>query len=323
MYAVHKRMKMLKRLAGIRRDPRPRKVHLVAWDYRARRQHWLEVTRFTDFGGSARVVGEVAAGGGEVSLTTKNVEGLRLHVADIPASSEGEVAVLVDGARVTAYGPAKGGRRLPPLDLRRDGDAWRAGAPPEGGGLRKRPGLSGPLTDVLETCQVHVYGTGVERDTKTLHKTARQASQGAWAQWTWDYAHPVVADSEVTEEMMARCSLVLYGDTTSNSVLARVASKLPIRLEEGAIVVGSKRYTHKRVGTRFVYPNPLEPSRYLVVQAGNSAAAVAAGNRLPDFLPDWVVYDDRTTKRRPRGVFFRNQPLAAGFFDERWRLRAD
>ena len=123
---------------------------------------------------------------------------------------------------------------------------------------------------------------------------------------------------------MKRCSLVLYGDASSNALLAKVADQLPIKLEPGAIILGSQRFTGKRVGTRFICPNPLAPNRYLVVQAGNSAGAVAAGNNLPDFLPDYVIYDGKSSSRRPRGIFQRKrQPLASGFFDDRWQLPAE
>jgi hypothetical protein len=232
----------------------------------------------------------------------------------MPLSSSASVEVFVDGARAATASPP-----WRDVALYRGASGWAEGSPAEGE-PRKRPGLSGPLTDVLLTCQVHAYGTGVERDTKTLEKAAEQGASGAWTQWAWSAFHPVKADVDVTVDDMRRCSLVLYGDTRSNSILAAVAPRLPIRIEPGAIVVGSKRYDRAQEGTRFIAPNPLAPNRYLVVQAGNSAAAVAAGNNLPDFLPDWVVYDERAARSRPRGIFGRTPPVAEGFFDESWHI---
>ena len=318
MYRVHRRFKLLREIDHVRRDPRPSKVWLVAWDYRARRQHWLQVESILDFTDAARMVGEVQDEGHRVVVGTKNTDEVLLHLRDCPIASTGDVEVVVDDVVVTKLGAS----RPDELVLSRQGFRWKVGRRPLADGeLRKRPGLSGPITDVLHTCQVHVYGTGVEDDTATLRATARRAAEGYWAQWTWDYVNDVVADSELTDEMIQRCSLVLYGDTRSNAVLARVASKLPITIEPGAIVVGARRLESKSVGTRFIVPNPLAPDRYLVVQAGNTAAAVAAGNNLPDFLPDYVVYDENTTARRPRAIFTRRyQPVIAGYFDNTWRL---
>lgn len=320
MYRVHQRGRLIKRvLDGMRRDPRPEKVWLVSWDYRARRQHWLRVEHFVDFFDPARVVGEVVEGGRRLVLEVTNADELTVLLDDCPVAETGEVEVVVDDQRVTTLGT----QRPEELVLSRQGFRWVEGAQPapEPGAPRKRPGLSGPLTDVLYTCQVHVYGTKVDEDRSTLRTAAQRAARGRWATWAWNYQHPVVADSELTEEQIERCSLVLYGDPRSNSVLAKVAPQLPIKLEPEAIVLGERRFTGKRVGTRFVTPNPLAPDNYLVVSAGNSAAAVLAGDNLPDFLPDYVLYDEEVTRRRPRGVFLRGRrPLAAGFFDDRWRL---
>ncbi len=317
MYRVHRRGKLLEEISALRRNPRPEKVWVVAWDYRARRQHWLRVEHFMDFHESARLVGEVVEEGERLTIETVNTDELTVFLGDCPIAAEGEVEVLVDGQLVMSLG----NQRPTELLLSRRGLRWVEGARPHVDGPRKRPGLSGPLTDVLHTCQVHAYGTQVEPDIATLRKAARRAATGGWASWAWNYRHPVVADTAVTEEMMQRCSLVLYGDVGSNSLLAKVAPRLPIGLELGAIVLGDRRFTSKKVGTRFVVPNPLAPEQYLVIQAGNSAAAVAAGSKLPDFLPDWVVYDENSTRRRPRGVFARGkQPLDAGFFTDSWQL---
>ena len=48
---------------------------------------------------------------------------------------------------------------------------------------------------------------------------------------------------------------------------------------------------------------------------------VADGNRLPAFLPDWAVYDDRHLPARPGNLpTTTSRHLAAGFFDDHWRL---
>lgn len=320
MYAVHRRMKLLTEIEGVRRDPRPAKVWLVAWDYRARRQHWLQVEHFIDFFQAARVTGEVGEGGRRLALETRNVDDLVVHLRDCPIAPTGDVQVVVDGVAVTTLGAD----RPEQLALSRQGFRWVPGPrPAEAAGEfppRKRPGLSGPLTDVLHTCQYHVYGTGVAEDAEALERTAKRAATGQWTQLAWDYIQPVVADSAVTDEMMSACSLVLYGDTRSNSILAKVADQLPIKIEPGAISLGERRFEGKAVGTRFIYPNPLSPAQYLVVQAGNSTGAIQAGNNLPDFLPDYVIYDDASTRTRARGTFRRGSgPLAQGFFDDRWR----
>jgi hypothetical protein len=61
----------------------------------------------------------------------------------------------------------------------------------------------------------------------------------------------------------------------------------------------------------------------VIVQAAVTPEGVASGNGLPEFLPDWIVYDGETIRSpQPRITGRRNPARAMGYFDARWRLRA-
>jgi hypothetical protein len=119
--------------------------------------------------------------------------------------------------------------------------------------------------------------------------------------------------------MLRDSDLVLYGTPGSNSLLSRVEKQLPIQIDKDAVVLGEQRFTGKGVGAKFIYPSPWNPQRYLLVQAGPTVEGVQGGHNLPDFLPDYVVYDAKTTRSRPRLVFGA-APLALGYFDDAWQL---
>ena len=197
---------------------------------------------------------------------------------------------------------------------------WALGFPPETA-LRKRPGVSGPLTDAYRDRMVHVVGTQNQEHTSELQRAAERASRG-WPLWLWHVKQEVIEDTAVTPELMRSAHLVLYGSYGDNLVLSDLAGDLPIALAEDAVVVGETRFVGRDVGVRFIYPNPRAPERYVIVQGGVTPSAVARGNNLPDFLPDYVVYDDRATARRERLAFNRGRPLAHGYFDDAWQLRA-
>jgi hypothetical protein len=62
----------------------------------------------------------------------------------------------------------------------------------------------------------------------------------------------------------------------------------------------------------------------VIVQAGPNIDGVNGGHNLPDFLPDYVVYDAKSTRSRPRLLFpDGSKPLALGYFDAHWRLDAN
>jgi hypothetical protein len=69
-----------------------------------------------------------------------------------------------------------------------------------------------------------------------------------------------------------------------------------------------------------VYPNPLNPERYVLVYTGASREALFYADHLPELLPDWVVYDASTWQAKGGVALGDRDVLAAGFFDREWRI---
>lgn len=312
LYLVHRHGRVYTGLAEERRERSPREVRVVSGDYRASRQHWVEITRFVDYPELGRVRAVVDAEGA-LAVETRNVRAFAIDVRDAPLGES--TRIVIDGQTVHDGPRASLGHRW---HVVRDGDTWRAGFPNDPA-KSKRPGLAGPITDTYYGRMVHVYGTQKPEHTETLRRAAERGARG-WPLWSWDLRQEVIADTELTEQTMREATVVLYGTQGDNAVLDRIAGALPIRVDGEAIVMGSRRFAGADVGTRFVYPNPLAPERYVLVCAGVTPNAVQAGNTLPEFLPDYVVYDRRGTPSRQDRVQGRNPLLADGYFDARWRL---
>jgi hypothetical protein len=165
---------------------------------------------------------------------------------------------------------------------------------------------------------IHVYGTQRAENAKVLGELAKKGSRG-WPMWPWTIEQEVIADTALTPEMIRDAHLVLYGTPGDNSVLDRLLPKLPIRVDATGVLAGDKRFEGAGVGTRFIYPNPESPERYVTVISGPTVDGVRRGHNLPDFVPDYVIYDAKTTGERPRLVPTK-PPLARGFFDAQWQL---
>ncbi len=315
LYLAHEHGRIYQELAKIHRDTRPHEVRVVTGDYRAARQHWVTVTRITRYPELAHVRAVVQDD--TVRVHTDNTRAFLLDLRDMPLAGRTDPKIVVDGD--TAYdGPrAPLGTRI---HLCHDGGHWHTGYPddPEGV-LVKKPGLAGPITDAYYGPMVHVYGTKNPAHTAALRHAAERGADG-WPVWLWNFRQQVVADTAVTPKMMRQDHLVLYGTEGDNALLARMRDQLPIRVDGDSVVVGAHRYTGPDVGVRFIYPNPLSPSRYVVVQEGVTTDSVEAGNSLPDFLPDYLVYDHTTTRHRARLLTGPEAPLALGYFDAQWQL---
>lgn len=316
LYVVHRHGRIYPDIAEQVRDPRPRDVRIVTGDYRANRQHWVRVTRIERYPQLARVSAHADEGG--IRAETENVIELALDLRDAPIEGE-ETKIELDGTEVYA------GPRAPlghVVHFARVDGAWRLGFLPEAEGLEKVPHLSGPMSDAYHDEIVHVYGTQDPAAVDTLRRTAERGANG-WPTGVWYLNQRVIPDTEVTDALMRSAHLALYGAPGQNAVLDRIAERLPIRVEDAAVRLDSgERFQGSDVGARFVYPNPLAPRRYVLVHTGVSADAVSRTRNLPDFLPDYVVYDRTTTSSRPRLISGRQRQLAAGHFDRFWRLPA-
>jgi hypothetical protein len=204
------------------------------------------------------------------------------------------------------------------FSVHREGRQWRPG-PISGSGLHKRHGLQGPIDDAFLEPFLFVRPTGKFAHPEVEHWVHHELDR-AIVRWRRQFrGTPRIADDrDVTPADIASKNLILWGDATSNSVVAQIASKLPIREEGGRIAAGSQRFDAAHHVPILIYPNPLNPNRYVVLNSGftfREHADMSNALQIP-MLPDWAIVDIRT----PPGDDWPGKMAAADFFDEEWQL---
>jgi hypothetical protein len=127
-----------------------------------------------------------------------------------------------------------------------------------------------------------------------------------------------VPDNQVDKSAIAEHNLVLFGDPSSNSVIGRIADRLPISWTKESIVVGGKSYPAETHALIMIYPNPLNQNKYIVLNSGFTFREYDYLNnaRQVPKLPDWVIVD-LTVPPHSRGP---GKIVDAGFFNESWEL---
>ncbi|MGA3019602.1 MAG: hypothetical protein ABSF62_20965 [Bryobacteraceae bacterium] len=240
------------------------------------------------------------------------------------------------------------------------------------GTLVKNHTIEGPINHYLMSSFVLVYGTaGTAAQTAQNQADAQQFvtewndyeegfynshDSGAGSAWNlpsqnWLTAIP---DTAVTPAMIASSNLRLFGDHNTNSITAQIKGALPLTLLDNGVSVGGRAYTGDNVRYAMIYPNPLNPNKYVVVGRGylteydidskadtNDERWGCNLERLPWDQPDYTVwtYTPRTelatdpypgttaepplTVQSPDSTRFRHTPatyLEAGYFDQNWQL---
>ncbi len=294
----------------IRREAHPRRVTLHTPSLRHARAHWLGVERVPDPAAWSRLDATWGEDG-RIDITTVNTAEFFVE-RDEELAAGGEPIFTVDGDPVMARAGVDGRYRF----HRGDGE-WVGGPSPSCPGACKRAGApTGPIGDALHEPLLFVYGTGEADETALARRVIDGLRRpGPWLTVDW----PVEADVEVSDEDIATHSLVIVGTEAGNRLLARIAPSLPIRSGPGWVSVGERRFEGPHVAAAFVFPNPLNPERTVVVHTGASSDALFFANHLPDLLPDWIVYDASSWERAGGLVLGGRPALAGGFFDADWR----
>jgi len=128
-----------------------------------------------------------------------------------------------------------------------------------------------------------------------------------------------VPDTSVDERIIENYNLILFGGPESNLVTRRINDELPIRIEGGRIVLGERTVPGEHLALKEVYPNPLNPERLVLVNAGTDLEGTKLTGALDALyassgLPDYIVYGKAIRTEGWGGV------VAAGFFDVEWKL---
>jgi pimeloyl-ACP methyl ester carboxylesterase len=205
---------------------------------------------------------------------------------------------------------------------RKIGGKWKRVDSLKTDGLVKRHGLQGPIDDAFMDRFLMVRPTG-----KPLNEKVGQWAAGemkhAVAHWRSQFRGdaPTKDDTAVTDADIASSNLILWGDPSSNKVLAKVIDKLPVKWTKDGVTLGDKTYpagTHVPV---LIYPNPLNPKKYVVLNSGFTYREYDYLNnaRQVPKLPDYAVLDVTT----PPNSRWLGKVVRAGFFGEQWQLLPD
>jgi hypothetical protein len=230
------------------------------------------------------------------------------------------VVVLVgNGKEIRLEGPRVSSDRSGRSHWIKDSETWKQSpAPPSG--LIKRHDLQGPIDDAFMDSFLVVRPTGPAKYPK-VGDWVKAEGDRAVEHWRRHFRGEarVKDDSAVTDTDIASSNLVLWGDPESNAILKRIADKLPIRWEGDKIVAGPKSFPAETHAPILIYPNPLNPSKYVVLNSGFTFRDYDYLNnaRQVPKLPDWAIIDVTTPpdSRKPGKV------VAADFFSESWELK--
>jgi dienelactone hydrolase len=300
------------------RDRYPRRIRFTTWTLRYNQMNWVTIDQLEQHWERARLDAEIVGDRGvEVKPVNVSAFSLKFEPGACLLDAMLKPVVTIDGQKVTVEGPMSD-RSWSASFVKKQGK-WAAGLPESG--LRKKHGLQGPIDDAFMDSFIFVRPTG--QGSAGVAKWIDFEMKRAINEWRRQFRGDaqVRDDAAVTDEEISQSNLVLWGDPGSNKLLARIADKLPVRWTAENVTIGSKRYASSTHIPVMIYPNPLNPKKYVVLNSGFTFREYDYLNnaRQVPKLPDYAIVDTTT----PPNERWPGKIVEAGFFDEKWQLKAD
>jgi poly(3-hydroxybutyrate) depolymerase len=292
-YLAYQGGRIFDELTPYRIDPNPADVVFRTPTLRFDGAYWLKILRSPTSSEWMSVEAHVD-GPNHVTMTTDHITRLEASPRPPLVDPSTPLTLTVDGSAPIAV--SYDGSR--PLLLSRESGHWTASEEPPPASQpvapsndfpgAKRHGVSGPIEDIYYDPVVVVYGTHDPAERGTAWAVAKQMAN---RHYPVSVSYPVIADTDLDSDTLANHSVILVGSPANNSVLRRLLPWLPVKITATSVDVGTHSFTAPDTGIEMIYTNPKGPGHYLLVVSGISPKALELAMTLPDYVPDYIVYD--------------------------------
>jgi predicted esterase len=294
---------------GKGRSPYPEHIRFVTFTLKFNRSDWVEILGFDKHYEEAKV--DAKWDGSAFKVETKNVRILRLSA---PPDKPFPATLTIDSQQLTLNFD----RRPRSMTFRKEKDQWQ----PDNGnrsGLEKIPNLQGPIDDAFTSGFICVKSTSPGLHPLTSQSATAQFTrfEREWEKWMRGKL-PVKTAEQITNEDLSTKNLILFGDPASNPLIAKVIDKLPLQWTKDQIVFGDKNYDAAKHLPVLIYPNPLNPRKYVVLNSGHTfhdAEFRDTNAQLYPRLGDYAIIAPAPTEKEPAAF----EVIFAGLFDDFWK----
>jgi len=296
----------------------PERVRFVTYTLRYPSCSWVEIMSLGKHFDRAEVDARQTKEGFKVKTT--NVKALRLTLAE---GAPPKPTVVINDQEVSAK-PWITPNGQYHVFLVRDKNGWRSVLPQvlftaRDRKLQKFGGMQGPIDDAFSESFLCVHGTDKpwHQGTQKYADLALMHFQMEWAKY-WRGQLPVKDDVDVSNDDILSKHLILFGDPASNSLIAQVLPSLPITWTKDQIVVAGKKCRAQDHVPVMIYPSPLTPGRYVVLNSGHTFPTpdyVKTNALLYPRLGDYALLRLAPTDRS----ILNTEVVTAGLFDDYWQ----
>ena len=299
---VRQRLDAFLKEYGDKGQSSPDHIRFITFTTRYNRDYWISVDGLEKHYERADVDAQRTGDGSSYDLKTTNLS--RLVLRETTNARE----IKIDGQTLKVAA-------APEITLERNGATWAVAKNGPADGLRKTHALQGPIDDAFLDPFLLVRPTGTPWNDAVNQQALRTLARfdNLWGKFF--RGHPFVKDDkDVTEADFAKYHVVLFGDPGSNLWIAKLNGKLPFIWTKQSVTFGGKTYPANENYPALIYPNPLNPAKYVVL---NTGLTIEDRGYNGDYgTPLWGDY--AIVKVKPGAAV--PDLVTSGLFDEHWQL---
>ncbi|HKK41315.1 MAG TPA: alpha/beta hydrolase-fold protein [Bacteroidales bacterium] len=291
------------------RNPYPEEVKFSSTLFKYDKAYWVTLDDLIP--GTLATIDAVFKDRNNIEVNSKGLEAFTLNLEGHPMFDRAnKVTVTVDGKTFTVKTPDA-------VSFSKLKGNWvnRKFTP---GLMSKQKGAEGPMSAVISSNHIYVYGTGGEPSKEELAERRAEASKAA--DWAFDrgmmgriMVFPrVLSDKELRQSDYDNSNLVLFGTRETNAVIDKFADRLPLELKNnakdyGLVYVFPLNNHYVLINSGLVWWTPPKKAQQQQGFAFMGAVTDALRN-----MKDFILF-----KEGPDNI------VTQGYFDNNWKLPED
>jgi dienelactone hydrolase len=276
----------------------------------ASKNYWAEIINQVEQQKLSRMKFELLPGIRKFIGTTNNISKMTLDASVI--SSDEPISVVIDEQELNDIKIPSDNKVI--LELK--DDKWQVADYVDK--THKYPARCGNFREAFNYGVLFVLGTqGNNDEDKWAFDKARYDAEKIW--YRGNSSIEIIKDDEFDPEKYKDRSVVLFGNSETNSAWDLLLADSPVQVNDGEIIFGDKKYKGEDLACLMIRPRKDSDIASVGVVSGTGLRGFELANLAPYFnqymsLPDLIIYDAKVIDSDKEGV------NVTGYFGNDWTI---
>lgn len=232
----------------------PDTLSFSTWELKYNKSHWLTINDIIQ-GRKATVTARFDRLNDKLFFTTSNVISMSVNTRQLNLDLKKRLTVLNNGSNVFSGFSNNITMNIPNTEPKYC--------------LKKNTSTEGPENNFFAKPFMVISGTKGNIHFRKLFNAAVDTFKQNWQTNFFEDTCRLKKDNKINKDDILKYNLLLIGSKETNQFFQKVAPMLPVKISDDQIKIGSHIYKGKNLSFVMIYPNPLNPQKYILVCSSN------------------------------------------------------